>query len=960
MDVRTSSDVIDNANALALPVSYANLLGGLVGTMSLCHGVMPMTMDDTFALVPHHTIFSPIASLPFPFVWNLVTAHLFEASILRGIAMTLAVVWVVQRLERLWHGARFFPPANSDRFGPKPREMDRVRFLLHQAAPSGRIQSSTLLQLLQGLQAGDTDDELLRVVLDGSSVDLQEFLRGTGASAATELRIWLGFVKLDDKIPTVHSIERLLFTGEGGTADGADVLALFLTDLITCPRSLDVSLQLEEGLVFNEDDPALLIRQIPAQLVKADEDGLRHVSMHVAVKCKYVRDFDNDASINHHDCFPETLSLTCKSARKNEFEPSFKAILKQEVLLHVDGSDVDLMLLEEVVCLDSLQYVNMELLMNDVRGTYFGWADGHAFQHGIAEDDGCTNLYLQLGWPDGVGLSKCSTISGDIVHWQSEWNLRAQYHLPMRSMVMLHVGQGTTLKVWLGFVKVNRKLPTIDSLHELLYGDMACSVLKCDVIALYLTDVCIAPDDVQNFRCLLRRAMNTSEANEYVFNEDDPSLLIRQIPAQLVKSAGDGLRYVSMHVAVSRRLVKESENDASSNHHDCFPETLSLTCKSARKNEFEPSFKAILKQEVLLHVDGSDVDLMLLGANLDTDDESKNEFEPSFKAILKQEVLLHVDGSDVDLMLLGANLDTDDESKLGQLQALERMLNVSKRGSQKFAALIWGDFNNRLVAFEDMKGYVSEKKGKFELTESGARFLVDCFTDPAKRLELLKKDSLTGYVSEKKGKFELTESGARFLVDCFTDPAKRLELLKKDSLTYSGRDLRGEIYTRSECSSKMKDMFWLTIDAALDSRLEVPWPFYRVEPFEAMLGAQLGCRLTLLDLVSFSRLGDVSQHWAGRRGGSASNDGGGAEALHTELLSAYFNWKEDGKWLQRKIKTEASDKDSGRHFFQFGWLDSVGWYRHNTVQIALASYETVPDIQAYDHLPMIATMKVTA
>lgn len=102
MDVRTSSDVIDNANALALPVSYANLLGGLVGTMSLCHGVMPMTMDDTFALVPHHTIFSPIASLPFPFVWNLVTAHLFEASILRGIAMTLAVVWVVQRLERLW------------------------------------------------------------------------------------------------------------------------------------------------------------------------------------------------------------------------------------------------------------------------------------------------------------------------------------------------------------------------------------------------------------------------------------------------------------------------------------------------------------------------------------------------------------------------------------------------------------------------------------------------------------------------------------------------------------------------------------------------------------------------------------------------------------------------------------------------------------------------------------------
>ncbi|CAE7354611.1 unnamed protein product, partial [Symbiodinium sp. CCMP2456] len=134
--------------------------------------------------------------------------------------------------------------------------------------------------LLQRLQAGDADDELLRVVLEGSSVDLQDFLRGTGASAATELRIWLGFLKLDDKIPTVHSIKRLLFTGEGGTADGADVVALFLTDLFIHPSSLNglrsllrnaMGADRASEYVFNEDDPALLIRQIPAQLVKADE-----------------------------------------------------------------------------------------------------------------------------------------------------------------------------------------------------------------------------------------------------------------------------------------------------------------------------------------------------------------------------------------------------------------------------------------------------------------------------------------------------------------------------------------------------------------------------------------------------------------------------------------------------------------------------------------------------------------
>ena len=149
--------------------------------------------------------------------------------------------------------------------------------------------------------------------------------------------------------------------------------------------------------------------------------------------------------------------------------------------------------------------------------------------------------------------------------------------------------------------------------------------MRCDSIV-FDWRFFIAPDDVPNFRCLLTRAMKTTDASEYVLNEDDPSLLVRQIPAQLVKSAGDGLRHVSMHVAHSRRLVKRVTmmlpsitTTASQRRY----RPLSLTCKSARKNEFEPSFKAILKQEVLLHVDGSDVDLMLLGANLATDDESK-------------------------------------------------------------------------------------------------------------------------------------------------------------------------------------------------------------------------------------------------------------------------------------------------------------------------------------------------
>ncbi|CAJ1410997.1 unnamed protein product, partial [Effrenium voratum] len=104
MENRVSPDA--NANAAALPLPPSNLLGGVVAGASLCHVVLPAFMDDTFALVPHHTIFSPIASLPFPFIWNLLTAHLFEASLLRALLVTPAVVCMAQRLERLWSWRR--------------------------------------------------------------------------------------------------------------------------------------------------------------------------------------------------------------------------------------------------------------------------------------------------------------------------------------------------------------------------------------------------------------------------------------------------------------------------------------------------------------------------------------------------------------------------------------------------------------------------------------------------------------------------------------------------------------------------------------------------------------------------------------------------------------------------------------------------------------------------------------
>jgi len=233
-------------------------------------------------------------------------------------------------------------------------------------------------------------------------------------------------------------------------------------------------------------------------------------------------------------------------------------------------------------------------------------------------------------------------------------------------------------------LKLEDKVPTVRCLERLLYDSEKGTAEDADVIALFLTDLFIHPSSLADLRSLLRRTLGKDRAEEYVFNEDDPALLIRQIPAQLVKATEDGLRHVSMHVAVKRKYVRDFDDDSAISHSDCFPEALSLTCKSARKNEFVPSFKAILRQDVLLHVGGCDV----------------------------------------DLALLGANLDTQDEAKLGQLEALERMMQVSKRRSAKFCALIWGDFNNRLVACEELRPWMAElKPGKWELTAEGAEEL---------------------------------------------------------------------------------------------------------------------------------------------------------------------------------------------------------------------------------------------
>eukprot|EP00930_Biecheleria_cincta_P099334 TRINITY_DN9096_c0_g2_i1.p1 TRINITY_DN9096_c0_g2~~TRINITY_DN9096_c0_g2_i1.p1 ORF type:complete len:993 (+),score=167.85 TRINITY_DN9096_c0_g2_i1:57-3035(+) len=880
-------------------------------------------------------------------------------------------------------------------------------------------------------------------------------------SKAQDLKIWLGFAKLDMKLPSQDAVNKLLYANELASAEDADVIALFVTDLLITKRTAPqlkhllknaMGKERANDYVFNEDDHGLLVAHIPCQLVQATEDGSRYVSMPIAVHRRVVRDTDLDGDRDHHDCFPTHGYLTCKSSRRNEYSPTFKSILTQNILLHVNGKDLDLMLLganldtndeaklgqlealerllrmqsrgkenfsafiwgdfnnrlvafeemkphvkekkagkyeitdsgaeflvnwfqdprrrhellqkdalvyegrdlagntvvppecnkkmlemfhmttavgsnfdiplpsykqqpldqvvtkifngtrvrfRDAVDVDSIKPLDFQSLKTDYKDMYFGWEEnGKLLQRAVRSEDASTeggtpNYYMQVGWLDSVAIWKenSACVKARLTHWETEWNVRAFDHLPLRSVVEVQVGDDT-IKTWLGFVKLDERRPTPASFGRLLYGSDSASAKDAAVIALFVTDLHINADSAEHIRKLLRRSMEESmgeSKDKYIFNEDDPALLVEHIPAQLVKATEDGgARYVAMFVAVKKKHVKDIDVDGDQDHHDCFPEPCFLTCKSRRKNQYEPVFKSILAQNVVLHVNGKDV----------------------------------------DLLLLGANFDTDDAAKLGQLEACERMLTMQKRGKEHFCSILWGDFNNRLVAFDGMRPYVSEKK---------------------------------------PDKYEITDSGAHFLVDWFADPLRRRELLQKDSLVYDGVDLKGNQYTPPKCNIKLRKMFHL----AVDSDVEVPWPSYKVQPLGEMIGKQMGCRVELQDVVALQKLagkdmaGDMTTRVAHYQELARRRDVAGAD-LANHLEHVYFAWYDEAnKPLQRSIRWEKPSVENGppNYYMQLGWLDGVGRWKENSVASdgrtsELIAWDTEPRVQAFDHVPLRAVVNL--
>jgi len=249
----------------------------------------------------------------------------------------------------------------------------------------------------------------------------------------------------------------------------------------------------------------------------------------------------------------------------------------------------------------------------------------------------------------------------------------------------------------------------------------------------------------------------------------------------------------------------------------------------------------------------------------------------------------------LELSLIGANLDTQHAAKLAQLQALQRMLRV-RQSTNLFAAVMWGDMNHRLVAYEELRPHVR---------------------------------------SVGPGDFELTASGTEALATLIADPRGRRELLQKDSLLFRGRDLEGRQCEVLPASVLLRSLFALHIDAVLEGRLEVPLPFYKHTPPEIVLSERLGCRLKLDEVALAGNLRlPMPQRWL------------------SDLQTCYFGWKQK----QRVVK---SDEDDPAMYLQLGWLDGVGIYRGGSARAELRVWETEDQVLAFDHLPLRALVDLS-
>jgi hypothetical protein len=91
-------------------------------------------------------------------------------------------------------------------------------------------------------------------------------------------------------------MEQMLYGNPSNSADDADVIAFYLSDLVVTDDNLDALQNLlgkavrdSHNYVYNEEDTGLVLQNIPAQLTHISEEHPRFVSLSVAVHRRNVQ-----------------------------------------------------------------------------------------------------------------------------------------------------------------------------------------------------------------------------------------------------------------------------------------------------------------------------------------------------------------------------------------------------------------------------------------------------------------------------------------------------------------------------------------------------------------------------------------------------------------------------------------------------------------------------------------------
>jgi len=493
-------------------------------------------------------------------------------------------------------------------------------------------------------------------------------------------------------------------------------------------------------------------------------------------------------------------------------------------------------------------------------------------------------------------------------------------HLDIPNYFGVSSGQ-QPLKVFTACIKLNNKYPRKHAMQELLYGNEKMTAEGADVIALYLTDLEFNHETTNPQRHLLRNALRDQES--YVLNEDDPALPLKYIPAILTSAKEGEARYCSMHVAIHKRNVADIDHDADFDHHDCFPMSPELICKSPRKNDHKPSFKAIIAQEVLL-------------------------VPPCMEA----------DG--LSLFLLGANLDTDDDAKHTQVEALRRYLQHSKRASRHFASIIWGDLNNRLVVTPSLKPHIEELTSTspgagatYALKDTGVAHLCELLASDEGRAQLLRTDSLH-YTGEdyfgKEFEVPLAHKRLRELFHLHTD------IEHPDGVplpTYKRTPMDGFYGECFGCQTQLKDVMACNKFAS-GARSPENTP-RDLDLEESQSPSRRGVQLTTM--MNFTQRALEEVPWYRLNAENVSHN------RQDDFAKLYFSWEVDEKDGKPATQTELSVADhTGMAGLRLGWCLGVGVLQQGSVgKPALASiiaFENADSILAYDHVPIRAQVTI--